>query len=88
MQTTDIVHTRIKNCPAATNTMFVHFSNVLGDKYVHNQAYTIDESDLFLKTFTDARKQSGIQKDSYKNYRRRNNSKQNEGLGLFKYFVM
>ena len=62
VQPANIPHIGIENCPAGTRTMFVHFSTVPGDRYVHTQNYKTPENSVYINTLTDVNNNPEIKK--------------------------
>ena len=54
IQPANITHTGIENCPAGTQTMFIHFSCVPGDEFVQEQKVSANHASVCINALTDA----------------------------------
>ncbi len=62
IQPAEIAHIGLKNCPAGTHTLFVHFSVASGDKYINAQTYPTDESCVYINNLVDTKNNPEIKK--------------------------
>ena len=62
IQPANIPHTGLKNCPAGTHTLFIHFSKVPEDRYISNENYSFDNQHIYINNFIDAKNNPEIKK--------------------------
>lgn len=62
IQPAEIAHIGLKDCPAGTHTMFVHFSVAPGDKHINTQSYKTDESCIYINTIVETKNNPEIKK--------------------------
>lgn len=62
IQPANISHTGLKNCPAGTHTMFIHFSVENGDEFINTQFHESYDAYVYVNTLIDAKSNPEIKR--------------------------